>query len=137
MIAITTLRIIGLKRHGKLDYIWEIYFTAIAAEIGLTLVAMTAFRALYVSRTQGEHVKSPTAKSNWNQKGRASVPHIASEVTGHSNSQLDNMEMDNTSEVFVNNNTVHEARTGLGNCVEINGGTVADTEVGDTESPSI
>lgn len=41
----------GLVWHNKLDVVWGIYFQTVAAEISVILAAMTAFRAIFVSRT--------------------------------------------------------------------------------------
>ncbi|KAI4128044.1 MAG: hypothetical protein LQ338_002935 [Usnochroma carphineum] len=48
----------GLEWHDKLDVLWEVYFQIVAAEVGLILVSTTAFRALFVSRTNRKQ-KSP------------------------------------------------------------------------------
>lgn len=50
VIIFTVTRASGLEWRDKLDVLWEIYFQIVAAEVGLILVAMTAFRALFVSR---------------------------------------------------------------------------------------
>ncbi len=50
MILVTITRISGIKLDGKVDQVWESYFIFIAAEIGIILTAVTAFRALFVSR---------------------------------------------------------------------------------------
>ena len=56
VIAFTVTRAIGLEWQDKLDVLWEVYFQIAAAEVGLILVAMTAFRALFVPRTaQNQH----------------------------------------------------------------------------------
>lgn len=51
VIIFTVTRASGLEWQGKLDVLWEVYFQIVAAEVGLILAAMTAFRALFVSRT--------------------------------------------------------------------------------------
>ena len=50
VITITIIRASGLEWQGKLDVLWNVYFQIVAAEVGLILVSMTAFRALFVSR---------------------------------------------------------------------------------------
>jgi len=52
MIAISIVRIAMLERNGKLDLALGTYLIAIEAETGLTLVAATAFRTLYVSKAK-------------------------------------------------------------------------------------
>lgn len=58
VIAFTVTRASGLEWQGKLDVLWEVYFQMVAAEVGLILVATTAFRALFVSRP-GQNQHSP------------------------------------------------------------------------------
>ena len=50
VIIFTVTRASGLDWQDKLDVLWEVYFQIVAAEVGLILVSMTAFRALFVSR---------------------------------------------------------------------------------------
>ena len=50
VIIFTVTRASGLQWQHKLDFLWEVYFQVVAAEVGLILVSMTAFRALFVSR---------------------------------------------------------------------------------------
>jgi hypothetical protein len=81
MIAITIARIAGLKWKGKLDYIWESYFIVIAAEIGLVLGAVTAFRALYVSKAKDRQVQKPITTLNWYYKGKSAIRNVFSTHT--------------------------------------------------------
>ena len=63
VVVFTITRASGLEWKGNLDVLWEVYFQIVAAEVGLILVAMTAFRQLFVSRTgknQHAHLKSPS-----------------------------------------------------------------------------
>ena len=56
VIIFTVTRASGLEWQDKLDVLWEVYFQIVAAEVGLILVSMTAFRALFVSRaTRNQH----------------------------------------------------------------------------------
>lgn len=50
VVIFTVTRGSGLEWQGKLDVVWEVYFQIVAAEVGLILVSLTAFRALFVSR---------------------------------------------------------------------------------------
>ena len=59
VIIFTITRASGLEWHGKLDVLWEVYFQIISAEAGLILVSMTAFRALFVSRSAAKPQRSP------------------------------------------------------------------------------
>ena len=61
----TITRASGLEWQGKLDVLWEVYFQIVAAEVGLILVAMTSFRALFVSRTARNHPSPPEYGSFW------------------------------------------------------------------------
>ena len=66
MIAITITRASGIRWRGKLDSIWEVFFQMIAAEKGLILAAVSAFRALYISRAKERRKRSPeTQRSRW------------------------------------------------------------------------
>lgn len=52
MVIFTVTRASGLEWHGKLDVLWEVYFQIVAAEVGLILVSVSAFRALFVARAR-------------------------------------------------------------------------------------
>ncbi|KAL8730555.1 MAG: hypothetical protein Q9166_004009 [cf. Caloplaca sp. 2 TL-2023] len=54
VIIFTVTRASGLEWQGKLDVLWEVYFQIVAAEVGLILVSVTAFRALFVSRNKAK-----------------------------------------------------------------------------------
>ena len=63
VVVFTVTRASGLEWKGNLDVLWEVYFQIVATEVGLILVAMTAFRQLFVSRTgknQHQRRKSPS-----------------------------------------------------------------------------
>ena len=51
LIAITLIRASGLKSHGFMDSVWEIYWQFISTEVGLILTSLTAFRTLFVAHT--------------------------------------------------------------------------------------
>ena len=65
VIVFTVTRASGLEWRDKLDVLWEIYFQIVAAEAGLILVSMTAFRALFVSRPSGQNQRSPPGYPFW------------------------------------------------------------------------
>ena len=65
VIIFTVTRAFGLEWQDKLDVIWEVYFQIVAAEIGLILVAMTAFRALFVSRAARNQHSPHGDPSSW------------------------------------------------------------------------
>lgn len=68
MILVTITRISGIKMDGKVDQVWESYFIILAAEIGIILTAVTAFRALFVSRHKRENNGArnpPGMQSHW------------------------------------------------------------------------
>ena len=50
MIMMTITRMSGIKLDGQVDQVWETYFIVLAAEIGIVLVAVSAFRSFFVSR---------------------------------------------------------------------------------------
>ncbi|KAI4193838.1 MAG: hypothetical protein LQ348_002764 [Seirophora lacunosa] len=55
----------GLEWKGNLDVLWEVYFQIIAAEVGLILVAVTAFRQLFVSRINQNRRAPPKSPPFW------------------------------------------------------------------------
>lgn len=65
VVIFTVTRASGLEWQDKLDVLWEVYFQIIAAEIGLILVAMTSFRALFVSRTARNKLSPGKHTSFW------------------------------------------------------------------------
>ena len=64
MIMVTITRIAGIKDKGVLDQVWESYFIMLAAEIGIILFAMTAFRAFFIARQQREVNKANKIPKN-------------------------------------------------------------------------
>ena len=60
-ITFTITRASGIKFRGRLDAIWEVFFQTIAAEIGMILTAVSAFRELFVSRAKGREKRSSGA----------------------------------------------------------------------------
>ncbi|KAG7008132.1 hypothetical protein G7Y79_00007g022570 [Physcia stellaris] len=65
VIVFTVTRASGLEWKGNLDVLWEVYFQIVAAEVGLILVSMTAFRQLFVSRTARNQQSPPKSPSFW------------------------------------------------------------------------
>lgn len=65
VVIFTVTRASGLEWQGKLDVLWEVYFQIVAAEVGLILVSMTAFRALFVSRTARNQESPPKYPYLW------------------------------------------------------------------------
>ena len=65
VIIFTVTRASGLEWQSKLDVLWEVYFQIVAAEVGLILASMTAFRALFVSRTARNQDSPPKHPSYW------------------------------------------------------------------------
>lgn len=61
----TITRASGLEWKGNLDVLWEVYFQIIAAEVGLILVAVTAFRQLFVSRINQNRRSPPKSPPFW------------------------------------------------------------------------
>ncbi|KAK4168393.1 hypothetical protein QBC43DRAFT_310179 [Cladorrhinum sp. PSN259] len=133
MIVITVVRITGLRWRGKPDSVWETFFIIMAAEIGLSLVAVTAFRELYVSKTRhrrqaddGDNIRSfgwYGAKSKsvfrpWAAKGTVTTSSSASNRTDG----FENMEMGNGQ--FIGYEVSGGTMTGLQTFVEANGRTV-------------
>lgn len=68
MIIVTVIRISGIKSEGQVDQVWETYFTIAAAEIGIVLTTVSAFRTLYVSRQKKNPAaaeQSPEYRTMW------------------------------------------------------------------------
>ncbi|KAL8962257.1 MAG: hypothetical protein Q9193_001310 [Seirophora villosa] len=65
VVVFTITRASGLEWKGNLDVLWEVYFQIIAAEVGLILVAVTAFRQLFVSRTSQNRRSPPKSPPFW------------------------------------------------------------------------
>ena len=124
MIIITIIRITGLTQDGKIDYVWEIYLSILAAEIGLTLVALTAFRALYISKTKSRYIQNPITTFNWYKKGRDTVLQVTSKVTGKLHPDLNSIEIDKGDEGFIRNDIPHGTMTGMKSYIEKNGKSV-------------
>ncbi|KAK4223035.1 hypothetical protein QBC38DRAFT_459773 [Podospora fimiseda] len=79
MVILTIFRITGLKYKGKLDTIWETYFVLLPAEIGLTLVAASAFRALYVSKSKNRKPAHDTITTfHWFARAKSRLRHNGS-----------------------------------------------------------
>lgn len=65
MVVFTITRASGLEWKGNLDVLWEVYFQIIAAEVGLILVAVTAFRQLFVSQINQNRRAPPKSPPFW------------------------------------------------------------------------
>lgn len=65
LIIFTVIRASGLVWHGKIDVVWEEYFLIVPAEVGLILVSMTAFRAVFVSRAARNQHLPLKGPSSW------------------------------------------------------------------------
>jgi hypothetical protein len=81
MIGITVTRMVGLKHNGTVDVIWATYFVVVAAEVGLTLVAATAFRTLYVSKAKS-HVQQTITTLNWYHKSKLTLLEFIGSISG-------------------------------------------------------
>ncbi|KAF2233027.1 hypothetical protein EV356DRAFT_449217, partial [Viridothelium virens] len=53
-IVFTVVRAVGMQYHGKLDAIWVNFWQLTAAEVGIILTAITAFRVLFVARRKAQ-----------------------------------------------------------------------------------
>ncbi|KAG7009687.1 short-chain dehydrogenase [Physcia stellaris] len=66
MILVTITRISGIKLNGSIDQVWETYFIILAAEIGIILTSVTAFRAFFISRRDNNKAKPPPGnQTHW------------------------------------------------------------------------
>jgi hypothetical protein len=123
MVIITVARIAGLKWKGKLDSVWETYFIVLAAEIGLTLVAITAFRALYVSKAKNRRVHETITSFRWYNKGKSAWKFITKTTGKSPPGGLGAMEMDNKKNVVLKNDIPHGTMTGMRSLIDQNGKT--------------
>lgn len=84
MVIITAMRIVGLRWRGKLDSVWETYFIVVAAEVGMVLVAVSAFRAFYISRSRSRREQSSNAQSHskWYGRSKEALVKAVSGFTG-------------------------------------------------------
>lgn len=136
MIIITAARMIGLKHDGQLDYIWEIFFIAIAGEIGLMLVAVTAFRALYVSRAKTVGHQTITT-FNWYHRSKSVVQKLISSFSGKPrSSDVSKSESGGGKEGFFMGDIPRGTITGVRTFIRKNGAdSVVDVEhLGDSDS---
>jgi hypothetical protein len=84
MIILSILRIIGMKYQGKLDTIWENFFVVLAAEVGLTLVATTSFRVLFVTKMKERRDRRLTGSSTAYKRSKEIPLHSARDLSGRS-----------------------------------------------------
>jgi hypothetical protein len=120
MIMVTAARIGGLKHQGKLDYLWETYFIVVAAEIGLTLVAITAFRALYVAKVKTRSHDTITS-FGWYDKGRSTFRKILNSITRKtaSSNTKEHSEMEDMKRTaFIKGSIPHATMTGVRSYME-------------------
>lgn len=68
MILVTIIRISGIKVDGEIDQVWESFFIILAAEIGIILTSVSAFRTFFVARQRRNNEKanpSPGDHTHW------------------------------------------------------------------------
>ena len=68
MVVLTITRISGLTFDGNFDTIWETYWLILAAEVGIVLTSVAAFRAFFVYRSNRNHdraMQPPRASMQW------------------------------------------------------------------------
>lgn len=131
MIVITIVRMVGLQIGEIVDYIWESYFMAIAAGTGLPLVALSAFRSLYVSKAQHRNVHSPITTCNWYKNGGDAPVQITGKVTGNTESQMNSAETTTKGKFLVNIDILLATTTGDRSYIDGNGRTSLGTEACD------
>ena len=86
MIIITVIRASGIQWHNKLDFIWEVYWQTMAAEIGLILTAVSAFRTLFVARVKERRKRSTEGKTSLWTRSKGLFMRLLSPLTWHSKS---------------------------------------------------
>jgi hypothetical protein len=123
MVLITAARMIGLKHHGHLDYVWVTFFVVIAAEIGLMLVAITAFRALYVAKAKNVRAYRTITTFNWYHKRKSAVVKMISTVSRNSRGRgTGSVELDSRGKkVFIKGKIPRGTMTGVRIFIDRNG----------------
>jgi hypothetical protein len=64
MIVITIIRVSGILLDDEVDAVWGIYWLILSAEVGITMTAMIAFRAIFVARSE-QVVQSAGGRMDW------------------------------------------------------------------------
>lgn len=122
MIAITITRIVGIKWQGKLDSVWETFYTLVPAEIGLTLVAVTAFRTLFVAKSGNRHVQDTITTFHWYDSGRSAALRLYSRITRRtSKKDHGSIEIPETNGGFFRNDIPRAKLTGVQTFIDQHG----------------
>lgn len=116
VVILTIIRIAGLRFLGKVDPVWETWCIAISAEIGLSLVAVSAFRALYVAKAKDRRVNRTITSFGWYNKGLSIFRRITN--TNSTRSGKDKKDVD-----FLENDIPHGTMTGMRTFIDDNGKT--------------
>jgi hypothetical protein len=69
-----------------MDHVWEVFFIILPAEIGLLLVAVSAFRALFVSRVKERRNREWLENQSWYCQGKGVVRRLTSYIPGKTRS---------------------------------------------------
>ncbi|KAF2635431.1 hypothetical protein P280DRAFT_473831 [Massarina eburnea CBS 473.64] len=113
-ILTTVVRLIGLRHKSQMDYIWTIFFMVVGAEVGLIMVAITAFRALYVSKVKVRGQQT-IATFNWYHKSKSAFLKIIGPISGKpQGTRADNIELEKgNKDDFINGNIPRGTITGI------------------------
>ena len=79
MIILTIIRTSRTKADNHIDIVWESYFIIVAAEVGIILTAVSAFRALYLSRQKRDVYRNqhtPQSDTPWYSPSRYLIKRI-------------------------------------------------------------
>ncbi|KAF2109416.1 hypothetical protein BDV96DRAFT_651854 [Lophiotrema nucula] len=124
MVIITIARIAGLKWKGKVDLVWECYFIVIAAEVGLALVSITAFRALYISKTKNRDIHDTITSFRWYKSGKTVAWKIITMTTGKTPTDSSkSLRMERRGSGFLKDDIPHGTMTGMRTFIDGNGKT--------------
>ena len=69
MIIVALVRASGLRTSKAIDSVWGTYWQFISAEVGLIMTAVTAFRTLFISRSERSR-QSPRRAWHWYAKSK-------------------------------------------------------------------
>ena len=103
------VRITGTKSNGQLDTVWKTFLVVIQAEIGLTLVAVTAFRTFYISKAKSRNVQKTITTLNWYHKGRSAALFVLRKATGKTYST----DVESKEGPVIGNDIPHATLTGI------------------------
>lgn len=65
VIAVTLVRVSGIRVGSFIDSVWEVYWCIVGAEVGLIMTAATAFRSIFVARASERAQREDKKEWEW------------------------------------------------------------------------